>query len=346
MIEENNMMKIAFLNIYQGLVDRGAETYVKELAERLKAKHEVVVIGGNALPPRRWPFLWRFFIDPNGLYIFWWTASKIPLIWKNKFDVIIPLNGGWQPAIIRIITWLYRGKMIISGQSGRGWDDRNNLITFPDAFVSLSTQNKNWAKKTNPFIRVEYIPNGVDLSSFNPAGRKREFNLKRPIILCVGALTPNKRIDLAIAAVAKLSKGSLAVVGDGDLKDDIYNLGKKLLDERFQLMKAKFEELPEIYRAADIFTLPSQSFQSFEIVLVEAMATNLPVVANDDPIRREIVGEGGILIDPRNSDGYARALESALEKNWGSKPRSQADKFSWDKIAKQYEELFGSITKS
>lgn len=341
---EKKILKIAILNITQGLIDRGAEVFVKELSERLEKNYEVRVEVGSKVPPRRWPILWRFFIDPNGLFILWWTITKVPLLSREKFDVIIPLNGGWQPAIVRIITWFYGGKMIISGHSGMGWDDEVNLLAFPNAFVALSTRAKNWAKRLNPFVRVEYIPNGVDLEKFKLGGKKRKIDLPRPIILCVAALTKNKRVDLAIKAVSKMSNGSLVVAGDGPERKSLDKLGDKLLGERFNPMGAiPYSELPKIYRAVDLFTLPSASFQSFEIVLVEAMATNLPVVANDDQIRREIVGSGGLLINPEDTDTYARTLENALEIRWGNRPRKQAEKFSWDKIAEKYEELLRNI---
>ena len=137
-----------------------------------------------------------------------------------------------------------------------------------------------------------------------------------------------------------LKKGSLVIVGDGPLKNKLKLLGAKLLKKRFFLTKAKFDQMPRIYRAADLFTLPSPWFRAFEIVLVESMACGIPVVANDDPIRAEIVGEAGILVDPTNTEEYAAVLKKALEKDWGSKPRNQAKKFDWDKIAAKYEKLF------
>lgn len=337
-------LKIAFLNIYQNQVDRGAETFVKELSERLGKENDVEVLHGKQLPPSRWPILWRFFIDPQGLAILCWTITKLPELWRNKLDVIFALNGGWQVILVRLLTWLYGGKMIVSGQSGKGWDDRVNLLSFPDVFVSLSSQNKKWAKSFNPPVRVEYIPNGADTIKFAQKGKKKSFELEKPVILCVGALTKNKRIDLAIRAVAKLGKGGLLLVGDGPLRKDLQILGEELLGKRFSMVGAiPFSKLPEIYQSSDIFTLPSAPFQSFEIVLVEAMATNLPVVATDDPIRREIVAGGGILVDPTDTGAYAKALEKALAIGWGNKPRLQAEKFSWDRIARDYERLINSL---
>ncbi|HLD91975.1 MAG TPA: glycosyltransferase, partial [Patescibacteria group bacterium] len=87
----------------------------------------------------------------------------------------------------------------------------------------------------------------------------------------------------------------------------------------------------------------SNPTESFGIVLVEAMATGLPVVATNDAIRKEIVGDAGLFVDPTNADEYAKILEKALNTNWGDKPRNQAEKFSWDKIAKSYEEILENL---
>jgi len=339
-------MKIVFLNIDQGQANRGAETFVLELSRRLKKMgHKVSVISGQSAPPKRWPILWRLFIDPYGLYICWFTLKNLPRIWREKPDIVVPVNGGWQPAFVRLVTWLYKGKMVISGQSGMGWDDRNNLWSFPDAFVALSTKAKNWAKRANPFVKIKYIPNGVDTNKFTPRGHGLKISLKKPVILCVGALVPTKRIDLVIRAVSRLKDVSLLVVGDGDLKAELKRIGKGMLGDRFELTKVPFEKMPQVYRAADVFTLVSESYYSFEIVLVEAMASGLPVVANQDEIRTEIVGEAGILVDPTDIGVYTEALKQALSKKWEDRSQVQAKKFDWDRIAKKYEKLFVEVTK-
>lgn len=309
--------KLAFLNKYQGKVNRGAETFVREVSQRLSKSYQVDVIS-----------------DINYFDLF-----------KNKYDLIIPTNGRFQVVLTRIITWLTGGKMIVSGQSGMGWDDRVNLYSFPNYFVPISSEALRWAKRVNPFVKVEYVPNGVDLNKFTAEGEKYRTEFKKPIVLCVGALTKSKRIDLVIKAVAKIENANLLVVGDGDLRDKIYDLGFKLLGKRFQLIKVPYEKMPKVYRVADIFTLVSESYYSFENVLVEAMATNLPVVANNDPIRREIVGRAGILVNPTKIQEYRQGLEKALATNWGDKSRRQAAKFDWDKIARKYERLISTFRK-
>jgi len=357
-------MKIAFLNIYSGLVNRGAETFVEGITSKLSGKNEVYVfqigkkIGEENHVVKTIPveinwkkkdstgtFKRRLFIDYWSIKVLEFTLKLVKDLLKEKFDIVIPLNGGWQPAIVRIVTWLYGGKMVISGHSGMGWDDLNNLWSFPDAFVALSSQAQKWAKKKNPFVKNFYIPNGVDLKKFSENVKDFEVKLKKPIILCVAALTKTKRVDLVIKAVSKIRNASLLIVGDGSEKDYLVSLAEELLKGRCQFLKVPYKNIQRIYKASDLFTIASEAYYSFEIVIVEAMASGLGVIVNDDPIRREIVGDAGLFVDPTNTNEYALALSKALKLDWKEKPGNQAEKFSWDKIAKDYEDLFRKIKK-
>jgi len=336
-------MKIAFINAYQGNIERGAETYVAELTLRLKNRHTVDIISDNSTPKDRWPILWRICLDPRGLNIFWFTFKNLGKIFREKYDIVIPINGGWQPFLIRLATWVYGGKMVISGQSGKGWDDRINLWSFPDMFIALSSALKKWSGNVNPFVRSTYVPNGVDTQKFIPVGEKIDFGLKKPLILSVGALDNDKRMDLVIKAVSKIKKGSLILVGKGKMEEKLRQLGKKLLGDRFKIMSFNFKDMPKVYRSVDLFTLASPSYRSFEIVITEAMASGLPVVVNNDPIRSEIVGNSGILVDPENEIQYSEALAEALKTDWKNRPVSEASRFSWNKISNDYGNLFKSL---
>lgn len=303
-------MRILFINKYQNKVFRGAETFVYELSRRLSKNHEVDVIS-----------------DVNYFSLL-----------NKKYDVIIPTNGRWQVILIRKIAWLTGAKMIVSGQSGIGWDDRVNLYTFPNVFITLSSKALNWARKVNPFVKSVYIPNGVDLDKFKIGNKGTK------TILAVGAATKQKRLDLVIKAVAKLEGINLLIAsGGGDMIEEVKRMGKEILGKRFEMVSVPFDKMPGIYERADVFTLPSSSSESFGNVLVEAMASNLPAVATDDPIRREIVGDAGLFVDPTDTDEYAKALQKALDTNWAGGPRKQAEKFSWDEIAKSYNQLFAEL---
>lgn len=344
-------MKIAIVSFYSSLLERGAENWAYEISENLSKSHQIKTYqqkDSNILVDWNKPYsegkLKRlFFIDYWSIAIAKFTLNILPVLWKEDFDIYIPVNGGWQARIIRILTWIKGSKMVIVGHSGKGWDDRSNLWVFPDVYIALTGEAKKWAKKANPFIRIEQIPNGVDLEKFNNKGSKIETKLNTPIILCVGALVKSKRIDLVIKAVSLLKDASLLVVGKGELKTELMNLGQKLLGDRFYLTDYPYQKMPDVYRVADIFSLSSWENEAFPLVYLEAMASGLPVVATNDEIRSEIIGQAGILIDPQNSEAYAKAIEEALEYNWSNQPREQAKKFSWEKISKKYEEVFSQL---
>lgn len=300
-------LKIAFLNKYQNKVNRGAETFAKELASRLSKNHEVDIL----------------------------TNLNF-----KKYDIVIPINGRFQVLIVRMVTWLNGSKMVISGQSGLGFDDRINLYSFPNCFVPVSSHALEWAKKINPFVKSVYIPNGADLGKFR---EQKKSNGK--VILCVGAFTNEKRHDLTIKAVAELQDIKLIIVGGGgNERSKIEDLGIRMLGKgRFEVLSVPNEKMSDVYKMADVFVYPTVPWESFGIAMVEAMASGLSIVANNDPIRREIVGDAGVFVDPTNTEAYAKAIEKALKTDWGNKPRKQAEKFDWDKIALEYERLFQTL---
>lgn len=351
-------MKIAFLSFFNGIVERGVETLVDNLASRLSEHHEVTVFQAGDYGKKKYKTCiirtsWkpdvlqepldlkrRLFLDQTSLAVKSFTQEVLPILKQKEFDVVIPWNNGWQTLLCRLSG--LKNVMVV-GQSGLGWDDRVNLWLFPKRFIGFTKAQCDWAKCVNPFVKTAKIPNGVDTKVFKPEGPKYKIDLPEPIILCAAALVPMKRIDLAIRAVARLDRGSLLVVGKGELKEELEKLGDNLLPGRFKITGVPFAEIQNVYRAADLFTFPTSAWESFGIVLLEAMATNLPVVATDDPIRREIVGDAGLFVDPTNTAEYANTLQKALDIGWKSIPREEAAKYSWGEIVKKYEQLFEEL---
>lgn len=238
--------------------------------------------------------------------------SYIPFFWKS-FDVVIPTNGRFQILLAR----LFCRKIIVFGHSGPGADDKWNLWCNPNVFIAFSNFQANWAKRFKlPWTKVVTIPHAVNLQMFIPM-----FTKKTVDVLCVAANSPNKRVNLVRLAVKDLK-----VVGSG------------------QADQVPFKKMPLIYNQARVFCFVPQPWEAFGLVLLEAMACNLPVVTIDDPIRREIVGNAGIFVkNPENIVELSAAVEKALKKDWRAKPRKQAEKFSWHKIAKKYIKLFKSL---
>lgn len=354
---EHRKLKIAFLSFYGGEYYRGVETYVNELANRLvDFGYDVTVFqNGSLIYDSRYKTVstglhldktkknWYFpYFNYYVLKVKRFTEKVLKLVDKDT-DIIIATNGQWQSLLCKIWALRYGKKLVICGQSGPGLDDRLNLLVFPNVFVTLTDFQKRWAKAANCFVKVVKIPNGVDLKKFSKDVKPLDINLPRPIILCVAALDFWKRLPLAIKAVSRLKNGSLLLVGKGEEEDKLNRMGKKLLPGRFAISSFPHSEMPRVFTACDLFTYPTSPWESFGIVMAEAMASGLPIVATKDLIRKEIVGDAGILVDPTNTNAYTQALIKALNTNWGNKPREQAKKFDWDKIAKRYEELINGL---
>lgn len=312
-------MKIVFLSRYQGKIHRGAENFVSEITARLSTKYDVEILAGS-------------------------DADSFFKILQGKYDIVIPINGRLQSLKASLSRLIGGYKLLISGHSGIGRDDILNIaVAKPDVFVALTDYMADWAKKFSWGTKVVKIANGVDLNKFTPNGKEISLGLEKPVILSVGALVWYKHHDRLVRAVSKMGEGSVLIVGEGKELDNLEKLGKGLLGDRFKIANFKYEDMPKVYRSVDLFSLPSWGREAFGIVYLEAMASGLGVVAPDDLSRREIIGEAGLLVDVSDPKKYAEAITQALNINWKEKALTQAGKFSWDKIAKEYEEVFKRI---
>lgn len=313
------IIKVAILSRYQKTIARGAESFVTEIARGLQHYYQVDILSGK-------------------------DADDIEKIIKGKYQVVIPMNGRFQSLKV-LFGKLFGGYKIISiGESGIGWDILWNCVMGkPDVFVALTEKMRHYVRPWAWGSKVVKIPNGVDLDKFNPQGAKWQTNLSKPIVLSVGALEWYKHHQLTIEAVAQLPNVSLLIVGKGSQEQEIKKLAEEKIAGRFQIISAPFEELPQIYRSADVFTLPSWDREAFGIVYIEALASNLPVVAPDDLSRKEIVGDGGVLVDVTNSQKYAAALQKALDTKWDIKPREQSLQFGWNVVMEKYHKLIEEL---
>lgn len=314
-------MKILFLSRFQNGLQRGAENFVTELSARLSVKHQVDILAGA-------------------------DADSLSEVLAGGYDIAVPINGGWQSLKISLGRLGKKYKVLITGHSGIGRDDIWNIaVCRPDVFVALTDGMAKWAKGWAWGSRVVKIPNGIDLEKFSPKGEKVNINLPRPIILSVGALVWYKHHDRVIRAARKVGEGSVLIAGKGPEKERLEKLGRELLGERFMIADFKYEDMPKVYRSADLFTLPSWDREAFGLVYLEAMASGLGVAAPDDTARREIVGEGGLFTDVTDPVVYGKTIKEALNINWPERARAQAEKFSWEKVAGEYEAVMSGMIK-
>lgn len=253
------------------------------------------------------------------------------------------------------------------------WVLRSHLPGRPRPAHVFVTQNGDWPAYsnsaeyrlfscdglvcTNPSLfernrarwQCSLIPNGVDPARFHPGPAQREslgLPADRPIVLIVSALVEAKRVLEGIRAVARLPEPFLLIAGDGPLREKVERLAEELLPGRFKRRAFPHAQMPNLYRSVDVFLHPGLN-ESFGNVYVEALATGLPVVANDVEGTRWIFGPHGHLVDATSSEALAEGVREALRVGkQGADDRAAfaASRYAWTHIAARYRTFFQEVS--
>lgn len=363
MLDSKKPYRVVFIHPNAGVNwSGGSEIFAIELARHLSRDFEVELLAGADCSPFYYPSggisrtqarqLLRHFPKFQGLFthpdiVMEHLTSFFPCavrLLKHPADVIFPCNDYGGLAMAAFVRALMGTPIVYTEHNGLLNEGRSlirNLRFRPNRLVVFSDAIANFARNFQPSPNISIIPNGVDTNRFTPEGEQISLGLTQPLVLCVASLKrdSHKRIELAIQAVAALPSVSLLVCGDGSDKAYFENLGKKLLGcDRFAIKTFPHEQMPQVYRSSNAFTLPSIN-EPYGLAYLEAMATGLPVVATDDEMRRYIVADGGILCDVTDIDKYAAAITEVLQTNWQQKARQNALRFSWDLIALLYRDV-------
>jgi glycosyltransferase involved in cell wall biosynthesis len=214
----------------------------------------------------------------------------------------------------------------------------------------LVCTNPDFYERNKHRWRCRLIPNGVDCDRFRPGASWREgFGLPegRLVALMVSALIPTKRVEIGIEAVSLIPDAHLVVAGDGPLRHEIEIKAASWLPGRFTRLAIPPEQMPSLYRSADIFLHLSKD-ESFGNVFIEALACGLPIVAQDSSRLRWIVGENEFLVntdDPAAiAAGIAMAGKSSVDRK--SERVTRAETFSWSRIGDMYQEFLQEVAGS
>ncbi len=199
------------------------------------------------------------------------------------------------------------------------------------------------------------IPNGVDIHRFNPNNEKIEWLIKESSkkILFVGRIEPRKGLKYLLLALNEVVKFipdlKLIVVGDGPFKIlyDQY-ITKEIENKIIFVGKVGYDELPKFYVSCDIFVSPAIGRESFGIVLLEAMASKIPVIASDIDGYRQVIEDevNGILFESENYKSLAHKIITLLRnKNLANRLVENAyeivlKKYSWEAVSKEVENFY------
>lgn len=172
--------------------------------------------------------------------------------------------------------------------------------------------------------RVVVIPNAVPAGRFPPVTARARAAARAgcrplrslgdtPVILCMGSLSTEKRVDLAILAVARLPDAHLVVVGDGPLRAQLQRLASVAAPARVHFLGATADSAGAL-ALADVVVLSSDT-EGIPAVLIEAGMSGLPVVSTDVGGIREVVVPHvtGLVVPPGDVPALTAALRRAIE---------------------------------
>lgn len=215
-----------------------------------------------------------------------------------------------------------------------------------------------------PKERIAVTYEGAD-DSFRPLqdeerleAVKRKYEIVGSFILTLGNLEPRKNLGRLVEAYGALRKGGriehkLVIVGRARWREsELHSVvrGRGLVGEVIFTGYIPQEDLPLLYNAADLFLFPSL-YEGFGLPPLEAMACGTPVIASNSSSLPEVVGDGGLLVDPHDTSAIAQAIDDLLTKpalrlELSARGLKRAALFSWHKMAQETLEIYREVCRS
>jgi len=348
--------EIATYNIAKHLGKRGHEVHIitQVNGEQLKGVEEEKFYV-HSIKFRKVPLL--------GIIIFW--IKVLFVLKKIRPDIIHAQN--LDMGIGGVLAKFFLKTPYVA--YGRGtdvyspWIFKNAIskiiIKNAGAVITLTEDMKK--EMTKIYKRdISVIPNGLDIKKFNNLSKeniRRVMNISNDekIIIFVGRLHPVKGVEYLIEAMEHIRqndvKTKLIIVGDGTERERLEKLVKKFDLTKNVLFVGRIsnEDIPKYMTLSDVLVLPSLK-EGFPNILLEAMASGLPVIATNIGGISEIIknGENGFLVEPKNSKAIAEKILSLFENNELCKiiiEKNQEDvkKYNWEDIAEKLEEKYRAL---
>jgi glycosyltransferase involved in cell wall biosynthesis len=360
-------MKVAFIAPGLHRVNRGAEVAFESIGRELNRMHQVeVTLFGSGQTrvedsyhfchvsniPREKFETWPKFPLLRNEYVYeeLTFASSLARCYQPKqFDVVVSYSYPFTNWLINRRGGKHRPRHIYVTQNG-DWEIKANHSEWRYfSCDGLVCTNPKYYKHHCETQQATLIPNGIDVDTFKPGKADRAtFGLPEgvPVALMVSALIPSKRVCEGIEAAAKVDDLYLVVCGDGPERDKVKALGQKLMPNRFRVTQLPRQQMPDMYRSADLLLHMSLD-EPFGNVYIEASAIGLPVVAHNWSGTQWILGDTATLVDTQELVAVTQGIKSALKMNSEtliSKRISMVkSRFSWEKISLLYYDFFKEI---
>ncbi len=174
---------------------------------------------------------------------------------------------------------------------------------------------------------------------------RSRWGIARPFILCLGTVEPRKNIAMLIRAWKQgvPKHGSVLVVAgsDGwkfrDVEEEMERIPIRLRKYYFRIRRLTDPQRLLLLTSATMVTVPSLG-EGFGLVALEAMQAGTPLLSGNTGALPEVIGDGGVLLDPRNESVWAEqmsriVLDTDLQKTLSERGRLQSKKWSWERTA-------------
>ena len=238
------------------------------------------------------------------------------------------------------------------------WNANREKQAFKRAKVVVAVSEKVAQELVDmgvPRSQIRVILNGVDLQEFAPGKLERQkFALPENVTLALFAgdiRTPRKNLDTVLYALVKVPDLHLAVLGNTQGSPFPQLAASLGLTNRVHFLGYR-RDIAQIMQAVDLFVFPSR-YEACTLVLLEALASGLPVVTSTTTGGAELVTPecGVVLPNSDDTDALAAALLSLVSsrthrEQMGKAARSVAEQYSWATMAQTYVELFEELEKS
>jgi glycosyltransferase involved in cell wall biosynthesis len=197
------------------------------------------------------------------------------------------------------------------------------------------------------------IPFGVNTEAFRPrpAGQRRS---NRPLTIgFIGRMLPGKGLNVLADALEKL-KGDdwkMLVVGEGPEREGFeQQLRAANLRDRAEFTGAiNFALVPEYFHQMDLMVIPTETTkrirEQFGRVIVEAMATGVPVIGSTCGAIPEVIGDAGLVFPEGNATALADAIrrmltDQSLRERLSIAGQARVERYSWESVAEKTYELY------
>ncbi len=215
-----------------------------------------------------------------------------------------------------------------------------------DGKIAVSSAAANFVEEYFPGY-YNIIPNGVNVRRFSaPAPPLEKSPDSKQTILFVGRPEKRKGLDHLLNAYERVKSQRpatrLLIVGAGKFgRFERKVKSRRLADVEF-CGYVSDEDLPRYHQAADVFCAPATGFESQGIVLLEAMAAGLPIVASNIEGYAGVLTHGveGLLVLPGDEEALAAALlellsDDGARRRMTSQAKRRAQRFAWERVSQQ-----------